>query len=72
MYLLLFIGGLIIGALTSGTMTSIIIGGAVGIGIALLIHMLLKVMSDSSSKSVFDGCVLLIIIEGIFMGLGDI
>ena len=72
MYLLFFIIGMVIAGFTYGTMTAIIIGGIIAIGIALFLHLLMKVMSDNSSKSVFEGCILFALIEGIFMGIGDI
>lgn len=71
MYLLFAIVGLVIGGFTSGEASAMLIGMVVGIVVAGLIHIMIKATTDNSRNTWFDGCLLVIFIEGIFAVLSE-
>lgn len=69
MYLLSSLIGLLIGAFVYGTSVAMAIGFGIGLVVAVVIHLLMMISSDRGSSSVFDSCILFILLEGIFIGL---
>ena len=69
MYLFLSIIGLLIGAFGYGTSMAMAIGVGLGLLVAGIIHVVIKVSSERGSSSALDGCLLFILLEGIFAGL---
>lgn len=80
MYLLfMIIGGLTAGLLGGFEVGTFFLGAFGGLISAIVIKYLTKwwkstnfSSSNSSSSSAFDGCILLLLLEGLFSGLGDI
>ncbi|RLC46740.1 MAG: hypothetical protein DRH57_05490 [Candidatus Cloacimonadota bacterium] len=69
MYLFFTVIGLLIGAFGYGTSIAMAIGVGVGLLVAGIIHITIRASSERGSSSAFDGCLLFILLEGIFAGL---
>jgi hypothetical protein len=63
MYLLFSVIGLLIGAFWYGTSVAMVIGLGAGLLVVGIFHLVIKVNSETGSKSALDGCLLFILLE---------
>ena len=69
MYLIFGVIGLVIGGFSVGSSFAMFIGFVLGIVVCGLCHISPRANNKSS---VFDGCIILLILEIVFSGLGEL